>query len=96
MEQALKAITMNGISVRKAGAKCNIPKSTIYDRLCGKVLPGVVCGAPKYLSNSKEEELVSFLVGCAQIGFGKTRSGVILLVEKLLSSCEVEKEMPSG
>ena len=54
------------------------------------------CGAPKYLSNSKEEELVSFLVGCAQIGFGKTRSGVILLVEKLLSSCGVEKEMPSG
>ena len=47
-----------------AAADFNIPKSTIYDRLSGKVLPGVVCGAPKYLSDSEEEHLVSFLVGC--------------------------------
>ena len=47
-----------------AAADFNIPKSTIYDRLPGKVLPGVVCGAPKYLSDSEEEHLVSFLVGC--------------------------------
>ena len=39
MEQAIKSITLRGMSVREAAEQYNIPKSTIYDRLSGKVLP---------------------------------------------------------
>ena len=96
MERAIQSITLNGISVRRAAADYNIPKSTIYDRLSGKVIPGAVCGAPRYLTDKGEEELESFLIGCAQIGFGKTRSDVILLVQKLLQSRGMQKDVSSG
>uniref|UniRef100_A0A1X7TC00 Uncharacterized protein n=1 Tax=Amphimedon queenslandica TaxID=400682 RepID=A0A1X7TC00_AMPQE len=70
MEQAIKSITLRGMSVRKAAE----PKSTIYDRLSGKVLPNLSCGAPKYLTDNEERELATFLIGCSRIGYGKTRS----------------------
>ena len=95
MERAIKSITWNGVSVRRAAADYNIPKSTIYDRLSGKVLSGAICGAPKYLTDKEEEELESFLIGCSQIGFGKTRSDVIILVQKLLHSRGIERDVSS-
>ena len=52
MEKAVEAVNCDGVSVRRAAADYNIPKSTLYDRLSGKVLPGSVCEAPKYLTDS--------------------------------------------
>ena len=95
-EKAVEAVNCNGVSVRRAAADYNIPKSTLYDRLSGKVLPGSVCGAPKYLTHSEEEELESFLIRCAQIGFAKTRSEVLVLVEKLMQSRGTTKTVTSG
>ena len=38
----------------------------------------------RYLMESEENELEAFLLGCAQIGYGKTRSEVLLIVQKTL------------
>ena len=52
MEKAVEAVNCDGVSVRCVAADYNT-LSTLYDRLSGKVLPGSVCGAPKYLTDSE-------------------------------------------
>ena len=45
-------------------------KSTLHDRLSGRVQPGAVPGACRYL-DYEEEEIVRWLEGCASIGYAK-------------------------
>lgn len=66
MDSALKEVTNGTLSVRRAALEYNVPKSTLHDRLTGKVMPGAVGGAPRYLEEDEEEELVRWLVGCAK------------------------------
>ena len=42
------------------------------DRISGRVLEGNQSGPMRYLSLEEEEELVSFIEGCAEIGYAKT------------------------
>ena len=55
--------------VRREAKEYNVLKSTLHDRLTGKVMFGSVSGPTKYLSDVEEEELVQFLLGCSSIGF---------------------------
>ncbi len=71
----------NGISLRQASEEYHIPKSTLHDHLSGKILPGSKSGQ-KYLTD--EEELVTFLIGCSEIGYPRTRKNVICLVQRIL------------
>ena len=50
----------------------NISKSTLHDRVSGKVLPGAKYGAPRYLTDEEEEELVRWIEGCAEVGYAKS------------------------
>jgi hypothetical protein len=52
----------SGSSVRRVAADFDIPVSTIYDRLSGKVPEWSVCGHSRYLSDTEENELESFRV----------------------------------
>lgn len=55
---------------RRAALEYSVSKSTLHDRLTGKVLPGAVGGAPRYyLDNEEEEELVKWIIGCAEVGY---------------------------
>ena len=54
MEKALRATT-EGVSVREAESLFGVPKTTLHDRISGRVRPSAVSGAPRYLD---EEELV--------------------------------------
>ena len=40
-----------------------------HDRVTCKVIPGAKVGAPRYLDDEEEEELVNFLIGAASIGY---------------------------
>ena len=51
------------MSVRAAAELYRIPKSTLGDRISGRVLPGTASGAVRYLADSEEEELAEFIVG---------------------------------
>ena len=96
MKAALKAISLKGISVRQAADEYDIPMSTLHDRVSGKALPFTSCGAHRYLSDNEECELESFLISCAKIGYGKTRSEVIALVQRFLKSRDVERVVSNG
>jgi hypothetical protein len=96
MTKALADINSGKCYVRRAAEDYCIPKSTIYDRLSGKVVPGSVCGAHRYLTESKENELEAFLLGCSEIGFGKTRSEVLRIVERVLRQRGVNQSVSNG
>ncbi len=96
MMAAMKACIDDRMSVREAAGLCRVPKSTLGDRLSGRVLPGATSGPPCYLSSEEEEELVTFLCRVAQIGQGRTRQEVIAIVERVLAARGNARAVTSG
>ena len=74
-----------GMSIRCASEKYSIPRSTLHDHVSGKVKFGAKPGREPYLNINEEEELVSFLVECAKIGYPHTRKQVIALVQEIIN-----------
>ena len=72
-------------SVRRAAKEYDVPKSTLHDRLIGKVMVGGQSGQQKYLTDKEEEELNEFLVGCASVGFARSWQQVLELVQELVN-----------
>ena len=80
-------------TLRKAAEMYNVPKSRLWDRVSGNVSFGAHSGPPRYLNDIEEEELVTFLVGSAKIGFARTKEQVLCIVRAALAKkrqCEVE------
>lgn len=74
MALAMDAVVKDGLSVRKAAEEYGVPKSTLGDRISGRILPGAISGPGKYLTHQEEEELVCFLLRCVSIGYIPTKS----------------------
>ena len=68
---AIQAVIANDLTLHQASLQYNVPKSTLHNRISGRVQPDVVSGAPRYLDDIEEEELVRWLEGCAQVGYAK-------------------------
>ena len=67
LEGAVKAVCCNGATIRQAAEVYGIPKSTLGDRISGKILGGGTNS--RYLTDDEEQELVSFIIGCATIKY---------------------------
>lgn len=85
MEKAYEAVVMQGESIRNASLKYDIPKSTLHDRVIGKVALGARSGPERYLSDEEEERLVMFLVSSARIGYAKSKKQVIAIVSAIFA-----------
>ena len=96
MSQAMKAVIEGGLSIRLAAEKFNIPRTTLGDRISGRVLPGSVSGPPELLTDDEESELEGFIFHCASMGYGKTRKDVISLVERYLLYRGRDKRVSNG
>ena len=96
MSRAVAAVVKCGISVRKAALMYGIPKSTLGDRISGRVLEGSKSGPLKYLSELEETELISFIIGCAEVGYPKTVKDILVLVQQILASRGVYREVTYG
>ena len=53
-----------------------VPRSTLKDRLKGRVVHGTKPGPRPYLDSAEERELVNYLFDVARTGFGKTRQQI--------------------
>lgn len=84
MSQAIKAVLEKKKSIRVASLHYNVPKSTLGDRISGRVCIGAVSGPAKYLTADEELELCRFLVRCSAIGYPKTRTEAISLVQNIV------------
>ena len=67
--------------VRKAAVDYCVPRSTLHDKIYGKVIHGTKSGPRKYLTSLEEEQLVSHLRNCSSIGYGKSRKDTLALVQ---------------
>ena len=96
MSKAISAVVRDEIAVRKAAELYNVPKSTLGDRITGRVLPGSTSGPATYLTAQEEKELATFLCRSAAIGYGRTRSEVMAIVERILASRGIYRRVSSG
>ena len=61
MEKSLNAVISGSMSIRQSALEFNVPKSSLGDRVSGRVLPGTTSGPPRYLTLTEENELMQFL-----------------------------------
>ncbi len=83
LHRACEAIH-KGTSVRRAAEEYNIPKSTLYDYVSGRVVFGAKSGPKSYLTSTEEEEMVNFLGGMASLGYSRTVTQVIEIVQAVV------------
>ena len=69
-------------SVKRACEEYDVPRTTLQDRLTGRVQHGVRPGPKPYLNQGEEKDLVNFLEVTSSIGYGKTRKQIKAVVEK--------------
>ena len=69
MASALKEVS-NGMSIRKAAEMFGVPKSTLSDRVTGKVKPDSTWGKNSHLTLTDEVELISAATNRADKGIG--------------------------
>ena len=90
---ALKGLE-EGMSYRRVSEMYNIPRATLHDHVSGKVKFGARSGPEPYLNIEEEEELASFLIHTARIGFPHTKkasfcySGANTWCESSISKCD--------
>ena len=83
MIAAIKAVKEDGTAILRAANEHGVPRTTLQDRILGKVVHGTKPGPKPYLEPIEESELTNFLVDTAKAGFGKTRKEIKGLVEKV-------------
>ena len=81
MTGSMKAVGDGFIGVNKAADEFGVPRSTLKDKLSGKVAHGARSGPNPYLSGV-DYELVKFLFTCTDISIPKARVKAISIVWK--------------
>ena len=80
------------MGINRAAQEYNVPRTTLKDRLAGRVKHGSKSGPDPYLTSSEEDELVSFLINACKVGHGKTKREVIDVVRRTVKK-KKEKEV---
>lgn len=76
----MKAVASGECGINRA-ALTGVPRTTLNDRLSGRVEHGRKPGPALYLNSVKEKELGDFLKSCASVGYGKIRKDVMHIAE---------------
>ena len=80
VSNAVKAV-QEGQSISEGARDHGVPKTTLYDRVSGRVQYGSYPGPQPYLNNQEEKELATYSKHCARVDYGKTRRDVPTVVE---------------
>ena len=82
LELAVYLIGKKELSYRQAESKFAIPRSTLHDHVAGKALT-TKRGPPTLLNLAEESMLVDWALHMADIGYGRTREELCLMVKKI-------------
>ena len=82
MLNAMKAV-QDGLPILTAARGHSVPKTSLYNRIKGKVVHGVKPGTKQYLSMEEETELAEFAVKDASVGCGQTRKQIMSIAENI-------------
>ena len=81
---AYEAVSNEKLSVREAADAFDVPKSTLHDRISGRVPFGKLSGPSRYLSDLEEAEIINFLKHSAKFGAAKSKAEVIAIVQRVV------------
>eukprot|EP00118_Oscarella_pearsei_P023799 m.289493 g.289493 ORF g.289493 m.289493 type:complete len:291 (+) comp40715_c2_seq20:875-1747(+) len=85
METAIDFVA-SGHSLRAAEQNWGVPRSTLSDHIRRLDAP-TMKDKRRYLTDHEEEQLVTFLINCAEIGYPRSRAQVIALAASIMK-CE--------
>ena len=73
MLDTMEAVSSGNVSINKVSEMYGVPKTTLKDRLRGRVVYGTKPGPKPYWRCSEERELIDHLTKLSDLGMGKTR-----------------------
>ena len=82
--KAVDDVRDGGLSVRKAAQKWGIKKSTLQDRLNGRIEIERRCGPLPVLTSQEENQFADWLIELANRGFGVSKDSLFQAVKKFL------------
>ena len=88
LKLVINAVREDGYTVRRVAEEFGISKSTLFDYISGWLQFGKKVPHP----DAEEEELCRFLVGCAKIGYARSRKQVLAIVKGIVSR-KMEKDV---
>ena len=94
MVRAMDAVKSGEMGVNRAALEHGVPRTSLKDRLAGRVVHGTKMGPKPYLTDAEEKELYEFLVNCSKMGYGKTRAEVLKIVEATMKKKGKKLEGP--
>lgn len=83
MVAAMECAKSGQMSIYRSAEAHGVPRSTLKDRLSGRVQHGRKPGPAPYLSPTEEKDLCSYFLSSADVGYGKTRREVKCIVETI-------------
>ena len=92
MIAAMEAVKSGEMGANKAALEHGVPKTTLKDRISGRVKHGKNPGPSSFLTNEEENELASFLTKACKMGQGKTKQEVLYIVKRIVEKKHGEKE----
>ena len=87
---AMKDVNDNGMTIRVAARKWGIPKSSLYDRVSGKVEYYRRSGPPTVLTKEEETRLAEWLVEMKKRGCAFSKNDIFHHVKKMLDDDQRE------
>ena len=92
MVAAMEAVKSGEMGVNRAALEHGIPKTTLKNRISGKVKHGTNPGPSSFLTKEEENELASFLTKACKMGQGKTKQEVLYIVKRIVEKKHCDKE----
>ena len=93
MRDAMEAASSSNISINKVSELFGVPKTTLKDRLSGRVARGTKPGPNPYLHPEEEKELVDHLTKLSDMGMPKIRREVLEITENVATAKGVLKKV---
>ena len=81
MEKALKKVESGETSINQAAKDHGVPRTTLKDRVSGRVEHRTNPGPRRYLNETEEREFADFLIQSSSVGYGKSRKDVMNIAE---------------
>ena len=96
MKKVITAIEHEGASLCQAAEMYEIPRSTLDDHVTGQVEHGALPGLSPYLTREEEEQLVTFLIYCAAIGYPFIQYQIIVIFQEILEGKGIQASISDG
>ncbi|XP_033626344.1 uncharacterized protein LOC117289357 [Asterias rubens] len=84
MKSAVEDVIENKMTIRNAAEKWDVKRSTLADRVSGKVGIGRRSGPPSILTRAEEQMLAEWIISMAHRGYGVNKKKLLKTVKKIL------------